>query len=299
MLPRQKLVLSLDSHALSSFPRCPKEHELAYVEHLEPIKIQSYYEKGTLIHLMLALYYKLRRRGFSVDKSVMLVTTKRFKRYSKLFDLSTEEQMTLLSRFFEYVSHYKNEMVKTVGIETGFSEKIYEDKNFLFIYEGRVDFIGFSIVENAGKILHFTDHKTRNQSYELDCFRNQFFGYAWMLRKVYGKDYQGWGCVNYFGLQEDKTKKIMKEGKLFERVWFNFTNAQIDQWEKDTITWFHRIAQARMFKIFPRSWNCERKFGECDFKRICKQPTNETKNLIKFDGIYYKKREKAWSAWEN
>jgi hypothetical protein len=294
---RQKLVLALDSHALSTYQRCGQEFDFSYIQHLENAQPVSYYDKGSLVHLLLALYYRLRRRGFSIDKAAMIICTKRFKRYAKKFSLTYEEEQFILSRFFEYVGHYKAEMLTPVGIETGFSEKIYEDKHFIFIYEGRIDLTAVSSIERAGRVLHFVDHKTRSQAYEIDNFKNQFFGYAWMMKKLYGPDYDGWGCVNYFGLQEDKTKSIAKSGKLFEKVWFNVTEDQIKQWERDTIWWFHKISQSKMYRIFPRSWQCDRKFGECEYKRICLQPTKELKKLISIDGVYYKKRQKEWSAW--
>lgn len=293
----RKLVLALDSHALSAYQRCPQEHAYAHIQDLEPAQTVGFYDKGTLVHLMLALYYRLRRRGMNVQDAAMAVATKRFTRFAKTLNLDNADEKHILARFFEYIGYYANECVRPIGIEVGFSEKIFEDKNFLFLYEGRVDWIGYEFIKNMGHTLHFTDHKTRSASYELDYFKNQFYGYAWMLRKVYGKDYDLWGKVNYFGLQEDKTGSIKKEGKLFEKTWFKFSQEQINQWEKDTIWWFHKIAQSRMYKVFPRSWQCDRQFGECAFKKLCKAPIPRDKELVLIGKNYFVKRAKPWSAW--
>ena len=293
-----KLVLSFDSHALSTFQRCPEEFRLTHVKHLETAQSKSFYDNGTLVHLMLGLYYRLRRRGYSVEKASMAVIEKRYQRFCSKFPISQEDKMLILTRFAEYVSHYRNEMHQPVGIEVGFSEKLYENDSFIFIYEGRVDWIGKTFVEKMGRILHFEDHKTRSQNYELDVQKNQFYGYAWMMKKVFGKDYDGWGSVNYFGLQADKSQKMRKDGSLFERVWFQFSDKEILQWEKDTIFWFFRIAQAMLHNVFPRTWQCDRKFGVCPMKKICVQPEDWQKKLVMIDGVYFKRREKKWTAWE-
>lgn len=292
----KKLILSADSHALSSYTRCPQEYKYSHIQNLETAQSKAFFDKGTLVHLMLGLYYRLRRRGFAADKAGLLVVSKRLPRWIKLFQLSKEEELLILGRFFEYVQNYQHEDIKPIGIEVGFSEILFENRNFLFIYEGRIDWIGYEKVGNE-YLLHFTDHKTRSANYGLDCFKNQFFGYAWMMRKVYGKDYKNWGKVNYFGLQADKTSKLSKDDKLFEKVWFHFTDAQIDQWEADTIFWFHRMLQSKVLNNWPRSWQCDRKFGICSFKKICNAATDWEKKLV-INSPVFKRNEKAWTAWE-
>jgi len=283
-----QLILALDSHGLSAFQRCRREFKEANINHLESIVPKDFYDKGTLVHAILALYRRLRRRGFESGKAALLCS-RRIDKFSADLSLDKQTKAFLVQKFFEYISYYKTDPAKTVGVEVGFSEVLYEDKKYLFIYEGRIDWIVMNYITGLGQRLAFVDTKTRSQDYDLNPYCNQFFGYAWALRQIFGTKYDLWGFVDYFGLQKTKTD--------FERSWFKFTEAQIQDWVRTTVYWYHQIISAQQFNIFPQNWQCSRKFGDCDFVRLCCEPNEKIRNGLK--KTYFRKRDSKWQAWKN
>jgi hypothetical protein len=208
-----------------------------------------------------------------------------FKKLKVNFNLSKEEIVFICSRFLQYVtSTYGSDYRPVVkngipAVELGFSKLLYEDDNYLFVVEGRIDMLA---IINGETI--FVDHKTQGKVQELYKFSPQFLTYAWAtgLSK---------GIINYIGLQDTLVDKS------FRRQLISFPKWKINEWKKKMMTIFSSISSTILYGSgFERNENsCQGKFGwPCQFTMLC-----ETENINIQQGLKEQFYEiKIWKPWE-
>jgi len=259
-----KIVITLNSHALSDFQQCEHRYLCSSLISLEPLVSKKAFDEGTLIHRWLRLFYYHKMRKFQGHVSVLrmkaLVNASLWQsvafKNGKIPGVRAFELFRALSK---YSHEYKNENWKTIGTEVGFSIVLYEDDNYIFVYEGKIDWLGYS---GAEKLV--VDHKSRSGKYQIYEFNNQCIGYllaTGATKFVY----------NFITLTNIPT---------FERVAHSFTEAQIEDWKKDTIQWYFRVARSLESKQYLKSRQCSGKYGVCEFHSICETPKLEQQLFI-------------------
>lgn len=279
-----KTIIHLDSHQLSAFQRCPRSYFLGYKAHKEAKKDKVAFVRGNVMHDLLYHFYSLKIKGEPFEKCVTgaieLCQTGTFKlRWDALIG---DARILILRKFAEYSKYYRNEILRPVGVEVGFSKIFYEDDMFLFMYEGKIDFI--AEIER-GRIA-WADHKTQAFKYELIPEVNQFMGYSWALN-------YNTGLINYIGLQESLPPK-----DSMRRTICSYTPQLIEEWRKVTLRAFFQIAALRddVTNYEKHRTGCQiGKFGNCDFLRACHEPS-----LVVLQGILereYQQRD-IWIPWE-
>lgn len=298
----EKLILTLDSHQLSSFQACEKQFNLSHIEQLEPSVEQRFYGTGRMFHIILKHYYKGKKEKKVLNQIIreccaiiqtfgndeVINQSEYFEPQDRkdLLGVSIEDDTRdlLRTKLIEYAAFYQNDNWEPIGFEVGFSQKLYEDGTVIFIYEGRID---MPILLGEQRVI--VDHKTQAFSYELNERANSFIGYCW----VYGAKT---AIINYIGLQVTKDPK-----ECFRRTILSFTPSQIEKWREDTIEWYFRILRAKIQNRWLENRNSCRLPGRsakgipCQFISICSQIYPDViKSIIERD---YKRREKPWKSW--
>lgn len=254
-----KLTIVSNSHSLSDFQQCEQRHLLGNLISLEPLVSKKSFDEGSFIHLWLKVFYSHRMKPKESKKRVLINAILWQSVGAKRFNISGPRSWELYRVLVAYSKEYKTENWKCKGVEVGFSKVIYEDDKYLFIYEGKVDWIGSALQEQL-----VVDHKSRNGKYQMYEFNNQCRGYLWATgatKFVY----------NYLTLTNIPS---------FSRETFQFTFDQIEAWKSDTIEWYFRMARALEEKKYLKSWNCTSKYGVCEFHSICEATKIEQQMFI-------------------
>lgn len=279
-----KLTLTCDSHSLRSFKQCPARFDFVHERKIEPIEHNEKFDIGTAVHELMRVYYGLKKEKgeitpvelSQINELILQPTT-----------YLTQDQKDFLEvRFLRYHKHYKNDSYVTVAVETGFSKILYEDDNYLFIYEGRPDWV-FRLNDNVDSILGVADHKSQSRHYDHYFYNDQALGYCWAAGTQLF-------TYNYFGLQETGTPD-----SWFRRSKKIFQPQEIGEWHKTTIEWYFKIARILEEAVFfgnksqwDKSWQCQNGWGICEFARICEAPSIMKEDVI--NRFYQISTHKAW-----
>ena len=307
-----KLNITLDSQQLYTFGICPLQWYYSYKESIRLAttdqKVAA--DKGTLVHYLMDLYYT--ERATKPSESRLLHASnicQRFlseKKTLELFptsDLITDDNFGLdtflCDRFMLYVHRYLNDDFKPLivngkpGIEVGFSKLLYEDDSVRFILEGRIDLL----VDLAGGA--WVDHKSEGKYNPLYFYKVQFRTYALATGYMFG-------LINYFGMQEDKDRKLLKANKLFRRDLIAFKPEMIQEWKQKVLRIFWNVfyglalpenEQEKYFYELKNESSCSGAFDShpCQFTHLCEEYNWKFKQEIK--EFKYKKVE-PWVPWQ-
>lgn len=284
----KKFTLILNSHSLSDFQRCEEIYRLNNIVQIEPIKPYYPFARGELLSRIMEIWYKAKKRNLELKKlhklEFRLMKVAAGSKLLKEGGPDKEDQSLLIAgRLMQYFRKYRNENLKILAVEQGFSKVIYEDNNVYFVYEGRPDLV----VDFGGGVgIGPVDHKSESRRSDIYEFNNQFLGYCWATGTKLG-------MVNYIGLQKEGNEG--KKDDVLRRTTFNFTPHQIEKWQNDTIKWFFRAMRTIVSKTYLPSLNCEGKYGVCRFKEVCEQHNDRTKQRIIDRSFKY--REEKYKSW--
>lgn len=301
-----KIVIRLDTSQMMAFRNCPRYWYYSYREHLRsPYAKQRAADKGTLVHLMLQIFYTLKTAQPDVNpiehstNTVEIFKKLRIEKdFDKLYNLEDKVFLHIIERFTQYaMRHYRNDMriLENNGVpalEIGFSKVLYEDADVIFIVEGRLDYLcEYNGIEMWG------DHKTQDQSRILYPYKSQFLTYAWAT----GFDR---ALINYFGMQAKFDEK--DANKIFHRQAIYFPQWRIEAWENEmkSIFWeaknFLDASKAleelgeNAFPMKTNSCGGNMDYFPCIFSKICETESPELKAAIKQN--YFAKRI-PWETW--
>lgn len=273
-----RFVLNISSHTLANFRRCPARYLYSDVLGLQyRHRNTQKMDRGTACAKWLETYYvnKMRPRK---SRERYLIHPLWVKRFVARLGISQQDAVTLLRTMHQYAEYYKDETWVPIGAERGFSQVLYEDSEVLFVYEGRPDLIVLeSAAENAAIIV--SDHKTQGQKKDYYEFTDQPQSYIW----AYGAKKFVYNYINFGSKSEP-----------FRRVPHIFTQAQIDAWQANAIEQCFELKTAIQKKSFGLKWNCEDKFGICDFHRICEQPKDSVKLFTIKSMFDQRKPRRSW-----
>lgn len=304
-----KQTLILDSSQIDTYLGCPTEWLYSYKESLtQTDDDKSAMAMGTLGHKWLEYYYDFRARNASVADAVqhanqinpdILDVDPEDKGE---FPLDAEKRAQVRKRCQEYwMTYSQNDYIpdykctydieidpisslprdvqhKVPLIEQGFSYKLLETPEYLFILEGRIDFIG-----SHNNTTFFMDHKFQLRERKLYSKSIQFRNYALATGL-------NLGIINYIRLHKEASNKT------FIREPISFGSYELKVWRSELINIYVEIANAVKHNEFPKRWSsCSGKFGyPCKFTHICEEPNIQTAQLIKIQNY---KKKKEWKPW--
>ena len=267
----QKITLIQNSHSLTNFIQCEQLHAYADLCGFSVPEPKKKFERGTLVSRILQNYYyrKIKGKDQVVTDPLLLRNLA-----VKKMGVSNDEARLFMQTMIDYFDEYEDETWIPLAVEHGFSKTIYEDDKYLFVYEGRPD-----LIVKLDNNLIVVDHKTQGTKYDYFPYNNQVMGYIWSV-----------GC-NTFAYNYIKFTQHDK----FRRSVHSFSDAQIEQWRSDTIEQYFRIAHAYEKHSFQHSWQCQSRFGTCDFVQVCTIPKVENKAWLLKTQYIQKERRKSWN----
>lgn len=209
------------------------------------------------------------------------------------FPLSRPDREYVKNRVLEYTMVEGTTIPTLVApspdhVEVGFSHKLYESDDKLFILEGRIDLLGkiANNVENG-----WADHKFQARERNLYLKSIQFRNYSMVTELPLG-------VVNYIRL----AKKIERD-KTFKRSIISFSRREMAGWKDNLIKVFGKIEQA----ILCNDWydpgdnwrnrdSCAGKFGyPCDYTKLCEEFVNPP--LIRIYESSEFRQKAPWRPW--
>jgi len=267
-------IIAIDATMLNTLQMCAFKLNLQFIENLRGVTKPHYLDEGSLIHLMLWMYYQLKREGIPfkdrVEQAVLYGRT-----MSPSLDLSMDACEQMYYQFKEYAKFREHENWTPLDFERPFSVVMYEDDKLTIIYEGIVDLIVH--VPGVGELC--VDHKTMTRNSQLDRMSNQFMGYSWALgiKTV---------CINRIGFQ-----KTLPPKERFTRPMVSYNSTRLEEWRQNTIWWAKYADLLIQNKIFPMNQTSCDKYGGCFYREICLSQANARNFLAARD---FKKGE-VWA----
>jgi hypothetical protein len=260
---------------------------------------------GSLGHKYLEIYYQIlaetgnselaARSAFAFDPDKADKVEKQFPLDQKLRDL-------VRTRFSNYLTYYsakgdyipatrfvphiitKNGVLadstrKEALVEKGFSYKLYESSEYLFILEGRIDFLG----KAQDGTYFWMDHKWQFKEHELYAKSIQFRNYS-LATGLY------MAVINYVRLHKEiKTNTFVRQP-------LSFSAYELKCWKQELIEIYVQIAKQVREQDFPKNraacghgWG-----GGCQFIPLCDERNASIRATIQ-------KRDfmsaKEWRPW--
>src|SRR5947207_5993291 len=248
-----KFTLVLDSSQLSTFLECPQMWNYQYNERLglpagEPKEAMN---AGTYGHKLVEMYYLARfavldmnaakEKAFAFDIDSYFCTCKHSREShseggackcgceafkAQPFELAGEMRYAVKNRLWEYFCTYlSNDFVpdSPEAVEVGFSEKLYEDSENLFVLEGRID-----MKATLQGLPCIVDHKFQTRAHSLYKKSIQFKNYVYASRVPLL-------VINYIRL----SKGVTKDTLVRELVTFN--SLEMQAWKQELVQLFFKI----------------------------------------------------------
>lgn len=257
-----KKTVIIDSQILTTFSRCEREFDYRFLQILEPTSKEENLEVGSLMHVMLKVYYCLKRAGKFTHAECRNLAVE----IAGVHAVKTEVDVTYteeLSEHFKlYADHYQHETWIPLNIEEPFTFILYEDEGLRILYFGVMDLY----IENFGQ-RYPVDHKTERRTSDPLELDNQFLGYcaATGSKVLY---------VNKVGLQ--KSKKVEER---FRRVPLSYTQNRIDEWKAVSVYRAKQYLHALEEHAFPpRYTGCLRFNKKCRYYDLCNTDSGDARD---------------------
>lgn len=155
---------------------CMRKYYYSEVLNKIPLMRPDYLDKGTMVHMMAAEYYRLKmakhkedlpiNHAEMVDRSIDIGRQKVIE-----MDLEIQEAELCVKTWREYTSYYQNDPLIPIAVEEPFSEAIYEDEEVRVIFEGKLDILFENPLQDNLRLI--TDHKTGNRNQDPSALNNQ------------------------------------------------------------------------------------------------------------------------------
>lgn len=261
-----KEIIVIDSQRLVMVETCPAKYDYVFNKNYIPIEKARPLERGSSIHILLEQYYKLRmhrdRWGLSSPDNkhrshglvdIVNICIRVLEHFAIKMTLAVEEVDDVIRVFKEYVEFYQNEPHLTRAVEQVGSRVMYEDDEFVLIYETKIDWIT--------SIAHINilpwDHKTYSRRGPVNPLNDQFLGYCWMLN------------VLNIGINRIGFQTTVKPKDKFLRPIMSYPQRVIDAWVEDTIQWVKEIRWRTKTGIWTLNRTSCDKYDGCPFQQVC------------------------------
>lgn len=275
-MPEQKII-AIDSQQLETIQLCPRKWYYTFMRQLTTQKTKDYFERGDLLHVMLAKYYDLQMKGFGRE-SAFSSATEEGVRHSAELNLSAEECEITIKNFMDYHYYYASDQWQPVFTERPAAKVLFADENFKFIYQGRMD-LGVVIPGVEG--ITPVDHKsTKRRGTEMDLV-NQFIGYCWLM-----------DCFNLIK-NEIGFQKTLKASERFRRPMFSYDKERIEEWVDNSVGWLKQLIYYIEAEKWPMNLSSCNKFDGCVYASLCSASPSAREYRISRD---FKLREEKWDV---
>lgn len=284
MSEKEKKIFVVDSQRLNTIS-CMRKYKYTYGEGFEPRQIPIQFERGDLVHTFLEYYYKAKQVKYQwqaanlthadvVQQAISYMRTRALE-----LNIETEEIEECVRTVTEYATHYSGDgWNEVISVEQPGTKILYEDENYIFVYEVKIDLnIGLNV--GGENLIVPVDHKTESRRNPVHGLNNQFMGYAWAT----GSELL---FVNKIGFQ-----KSLKAEEKFRRELIRYSASQIEEWKQNAIYWIKYAIAMITTKNYPMDLTSCDKFSGCTYRAVCNtRPEDRQDKLVEI----MKLREKDW-----
>jgi hypothetical protein len=263
MSSQEQRVVVIDSQRLSSIQTCMQKYKYSFIDNYEPYIKPDYFEKGELIHIGLASYYKLRKyrnrwpgNNHNHDK-IKSICCKIMWHFGSKMSLDMSEIEENIKTFLSYTDYTESDGWDNIlAVEQVGSFILWEDSRLLIVYEMKIDLI----ISLSNVPIVPVDHKTGKARQDPRDLDNQFIGYC-----------AGLGVNNIFqnciGFQ-----KTLPPKEKFQRHFISYSDGIISEWKEQSAWWVRYSLDLLDRKIFPRNLtSCTKYRTGCTYKSVCKK----------------------------
>jgi hypothetical protein len=289
-------ILSIDSTILNTFQDCARKMNYSFIENLRPPTKAEALEKGDLMHKMLEVYYSLQLKNFDYETevwkeilksgikapvnpinhtSIVTFSIEVGRYFSTKMTLPADEVDEAIFQFREYTTYYEHDSWSPLAVEEVGSKIFYENENFKFIYNFKID-----LVAESGRIIAPFDHKTSKRRSEPSSLSNQFIGYCYGLG------------VNNIVVNKIGFQKTLSASQRFNRYILTIDDARINEWIENTISWCARILEAQENNNWPMNFTSCDKYSGCIYQSLCE--TDPESRIYKIERDF--KVEDPWDV---
>ena len=277
----EKKIVTLNSTSIVTYLECPRKFVYSVERSLSPKGARSEaMDKGELMHHLICRWFELRMQR---DTNPLVTITNELRSLNGHFNSLEKDDLEFLrQRFYAYTMYWADDQARPLvidgkaAVEIGFSVKIFEDDEFIFILEGRLD----RVAEQQG-IQFILDHKTQSRKHEYHRRRPQFLNYA-LGAQLSGLPINKLG-VDYIGLQQTINKDT------FRRDMFSYSPGVLNEWKEYLVQRVY-IPLALQFTREKELGSCEGVWSPCPFIELCEAPSERAiEELIQ---LKYEKRER-------
>lgn len=245
-----------------------------------PERRQDYLDKGDMMHVMLAEYYKLKMLPVEQrPPHVHMIEEAIEKGRARVVNLDLEIEVSedeIIPSFREYCEYYQSDPWLPIAVEQEVVWVVHEqpdvlDDNGEIVEEGirvLMQMIVDIIFENQQGHKLWTDHKTRSRNREPMPLSNQFLAYAvasGTRRSV----------RNNIGLQ-----KTVAVDKKFTRDFFPYPQGVLDWWKEWTVFRTQFIDACIKSDNFPPDFTTCDKYSGCIYKDVCMQSPDNRQRFL-------------------
>lgn len=284
MANQNQRIIVVDSQKLSSIQSCMQHYKLAHIDGYEPHVKPDFFERGSLIHDGLQVYYNLKRyksrwqTNNHSHKDIVSIC-ERVMRYKAVLTALDGEDIELNIRAFrEYTEYFQNDGWDNIlAVEQVGSFILWENEDLIIVYEMKIDLI----ISTSQIALLPVDHKSGSRRVDPNEMSNQFMGYCVGLKT--NNLYQ-----NQIGFQ-----KTLKPAEKFQRHLLSFNDDRLAEWKDESAWWIRHGLDLSDRRIFPHNLTSCDKFSGCIYRPVCKSEPilRQIKLSQGFD-----KRESKWDV---
>jgi hypothetical protein len=266
-MPEQQ-IFAIDSQKLDSIESCMYQYMLKFGnagmkgDHgSTPLLTPDYYEKGSLVHVMLQAYYNQKKhrgnwsRNGATHRSVVeaCVNIGRYTATKMLLDIAEIE--ACIDAFMQYTDFWENDGWTNIAFTEKVGSKIlFKSPELLVLYEVKID-LGLIL---QGNEVTPVDHKTAKARRDPNSLSNQFRGYCWFLG------------VNKIIVNEVGFQKTVKAPDKFRRHTLTYSESQITEWVNNASYWACHAVALINAGVYPQNFTSCDKYSGCQFKpQIC------------------------------
>lgn len=271
----------VDSQILNTASSCQRQAHYTFDKNLEPIIKPDYFEKGDMLHQMLAEYYKLRKhksRWQQNNKShldIINICINIGRRAAVKMTLKIETIEEVVNTFTEYATHFINDgWDNVIAVEQVASKILYQDDLMTILYQGKLDLV---ISMPQIPILPI-DHKSSSRRGTPNYLSNQFQGYCWLLN------------VNNIIINKIGFQTSLKPAEKFERPIMSYSPPTLEEWQQQAIYWIKKYIADGEIGFYPPNYTSCDKYAGCIFQKVCAR--TEDARDFKLATLFQEKSEK-------
>ncbi len=302
--------LILDSSQISAWFECPTEWSLRGFVQIdkknpsETLRPGAAMAMGSLGHKYLEIYYT--QLALTNDSKYASIKAIDFDpdiedKEDSQYPLDPALRLKVKQRFVDYVTMYASGdyrpaykkihqvgvrdgiLTDTIGrdplIEKGFSYKLFESSEYLFVLEGRIDFMG----EAQDGTLLWMDHKFQLREHLLYAKAVQFRNYALATGL-------NLAVINYVRLHDQIQKNT------FVRQPLSFSSLEMRHWKQELTETYVTIAKQVASGAFPQNRNsCGGAWGRpCMYTPLCEEYNSLTREAVRKRDFVARKEWRPW-----